>query len=56
MTTRNLLFLEIISTEPVLLFKNASARLNGEYECQIEDPFGIVRFYRVDVYVDGKYE
>lgn len=48
------MFLEMISSEPVLLFKNATARLNGEYECQLEDQFGIVRAYRIDVFVDGK--
>lgn len=50
----NLQFLELISTEPVLFFKNASARLNGDYECQLEDNFGSVRFYHIEVYVDCK--
>ena len=48
--------LEMISTAPILLFKNATARLNGNYECQVEDMFGIVRFYRIDIYVDGECE
>lgn len=44
---------EIISLEPVLIFRNASARLSGEYECRLEDNFGLVRSYRIQIYIEG---